>query len=241
MRYCGACHGAQAKGDGIVSPFMRPTPPDLTTIAQRNGGTFPTEQVERTVDGREMLHAHGTPTMPVWGTILSENLGSRGTQRPGIERRVLGQSPRCRRVPANDPGEIAAEWRSSAFAPGGQAARRRTEKTPAPALRRRLTGARPIMLRARQDHRVCARAARGPRAGAGRALRRSSARRRPSAWCAATTPNATSRSTPVAQATPVRPHFRIAPNCPSHNVLKTGSVSPSATDVAFSDRPAGGA
>jgi cytochrome c len=91
LRYCGACHGAQAKGDGIVSPFMRPTPPDLTTIAQRNGGTFPTEQVERTVDGREMLHAHGTPTMPVWGTILSQKLGSRGIQRPGIERRVLGQ------------------------------------------------------------------------------------------------------------------------------------------------------
>jgi hypothetical protein len=91
LRYCGACHGAQAKGDGIVSSFMRPTPPDLTTIARRNGGTFPTEQVEKTVDGREMLHAHGTPTMPVWGAILSQNLGSRGTQRPAIERRVVGQ------------------------------------------------------------------------------------------------------------------------------------------------------
>jgi hypothetical protein len=91
LRYCAACHGVQAKGDGIVSSFMRPTPPDLTTIARRNGGPFPTEEVEKIVDGREMLHAHGTPTMPVWGTILSQNLGSRGIQRPGIERRVLGQ------------------------------------------------------------------------------------------------------------------------------------------------------
>jgi hypothetical protein len=29
--------------------------------------------------------------MPVWGKILSQNLGSTGIQHPGIERRVVGQ------------------------------------------------------------------------------------------------------------------------------------------------------
>lgn len=91
VRYCGACHGPHAKGDGIVASLMRPPPPDLTTIAARSAGTFSIEEVARTIDGREMPHGHGEPTMPVWGTVLSERLGSRGKQRPAIERRVQSQ------------------------------------------------------------------------------------------------------------------------------------------------------
>lgn len=88
LRYCGACHGPQAKGDGIAAAFMRPSPPDLTLLAPRHGGAFPMEQVVKTIDGREMLRAHGSPAMPVWGQILSEELGSKGKQRPAVERRV---------------------------------------------------------------------------------------------------------------------------------------------------------
>jgi hypothetical protein len=67
---------------------MRPHPPDLTRLASRHGGEFPLEQVVTAIDGREALRAHGEPAMPVWGEILSEELGSKGKQRPAIERRV---------------------------------------------------------------------------------------------------------------------------------------------------------
>jgi mono/diheme cytochrome c family protein len=91
LRYCGACHGPQAKGDGIVGGLMQPSPPDLTSLASRHGGTFPLELVVKTIDGRELPRAHGEPAMPVWGQILSEELGSKGKPRPAVERRVQGR------------------------------------------------------------------------------------------------------------------------------------------------------
>jgi mono/diheme cytochrome c family protein len=88
LKYCSACHGTAGKGDGVAGSLMRPLPADLTTLAARHGGEFPMEQVVRTIDGRQALHAHGAPTMPVWGEVLSEELGSGDRQRPPIERRV---------------------------------------------------------------------------------------------------------------------------------------------------------
>jgi hypothetical protein len=41
--------------------------PDLTRIAQRDGGEFPLEDVRRTIDGRFDRPAHGPRDMPVWG------------------------------------------------------------------------------------------------------------------------------------------------------------------------------
>ena len=40
---------------------------DLTGLAKRNGGEFPTELVVRIVDGRKPVKGHGGPNMPVWG------------------------------------------------------------------------------------------------------------------------------------------------------------------------------
>ena len=67
---------------------MRPAPADLTRLASRHGGEYPLELVVRTIDGRQALRAHGEPTMPVLGEVLSEELGSKDKQRPAIERRV---------------------------------------------------------------------------------------------------------------------------------------------------------
>jgi mono/diheme cytochrome c family protein len=91
LKYCSACHGPQAKGNGAAGSLMRPLPPDLTRLASRSGGEFPMEQVVRAIDGREALRAHGEPAMPVWGEILSEELGSADKLRPPIERRVQGR------------------------------------------------------------------------------------------------------------------------------------------------------
>ena len=91
LRYCGACHGPQAKGDGIVASFMRVKPPDLTLISARHGGEFPLADVVKTIDGREMLRAHGEPAMPVWGEILSSEIGDGKRRSVPVERRVQGR------------------------------------------------------------------------------------------------------------------------------------------------------
>jgi mono/diheme cytochrome c family protein len=65
--YCASCHGVEGRGDGPLAEQLRYRPADLTAIAKRNGGEFPTEQVVRIVDGRKPLKGHGGPDMPVWG------------------------------------------------------------------------------------------------------------------------------------------------------------------------------
>jgi mono/diheme cytochrome c family protein len=64
---CSSCHGAGGQGDGPVSSLIKIGVPDLTRIAQREGGEFPTEDVRRTIDGRWDRRAHGARDMPVWG------------------------------------------------------------------------------------------------------------------------------------------------------------------------------
>jgi len=69
--YCASCHGREGKGDGPVASALNRRPSDLTTIAKRNGGRFPTDRVERFVTGdREPSLAHGSADMPVWGPIF---------------------------------------------------------------------------------------------------------------------------------------------------------------------------
>ena len=66
-RLCASCHGVSGRGDGPVAPLIKIGVPDLTRIAHRDGGEFPTEDVKRTIDGRFERPAHGPRDMPVWG------------------------------------------------------------------------------------------------------------------------------------------------------------------------------
>jgi mono/diheme cytochrome c family protein len=66
-RHCAACHGTRGRGDGPVAQVLRTRPADLTSIAARRGGDFPTSEIVRFIDGRFDLPAHGTREMPVWG------------------------------------------------------------------------------------------------------------------------------------------------------------------------------
>ncbi len=70
--YCASCHGRDGKGGGPVVPSLKSLPPDLTTIARRNGGKFPRDRVESLVAGdREWsTTVHGSKEMPVWGPIF---------------------------------------------------------------------------------------------------------------------------------------------------------------------------
>ena len=66
-RFCAACHGSQARGDGPVARSLSTAVPDLTRIEERNGGEFPADAVRQSIDGRSLAVAHGTRAMPVWG------------------------------------------------------------------------------------------------------------------------------------------------------------------------------
>ena len=70
--YCASCHGTEGKGDGPVAPALNSKVPDLTTIAQRNGGVFPATQVNKIISGDQIILAHGTREMPVWGPIFHQ-------------------------------------------------------------------------------------------------------------------------------------------------------------------------
>ena len=65
-RQCASCHGLGGRGDGPVAPALRVAPPDLTWLAERNGGEFPREHVIAVVTGTIAITAHGTREMPVW-------------------------------------------------------------------------------------------------------------------------------------------------------------------------------
>jgi mono/diheme cytochrome c family protein len=67
QQLCSSCHGVNGRGDGPVSSLIKIGVPDLTRIAARDGGEFPTEDVRRTIDGRWDRRAHGARDMPVWG------------------------------------------------------------------------------------------------------------------------------------------------------------------------------
>ena len=82
VNYCGSCHGPQAKGDGPMASVLRIKPADLTTIAKRNGGKFPSDTVFRSVDGRNPVMGHGG-NMPVWGDAF---LRAQGGTSPDVVR-----------------------------------------------------------------------------------------------------------------------------------------------------------
>jgi mono/diheme cytochrome c family protein len=70
--YCAPCHGQEAKGDGPAAAALNTKVPDLTTIAQRNGGVFPEARVRSIIAGDDAVVAHGSREMPIWGPIFHQ-------------------------------------------------------------------------------------------------------------------------------------------------------------------------
>ena len=68
--YCASCHGTSARGDGPLASAMNRKPANLTEIAKRNGGEYPSEMVFKVIDGRQPIRGHGGPDMPVWGDVF---------------------------------------------------------------------------------------------------------------------------------------------------------------------------
>jgi len=68
--YCAVCHGKEGRGDGPAAIALSKAPADLTRIAARNGGTFPDVRVRRYIEGADVVPAHGTRDMPMWGNLF---------------------------------------------------------------------------------------------------------------------------------------------------------------------------
>ena len=65
---CAVCHGKLGKGDGPYAGMVDTKGgADLTQLAKRNGGVFPIYKVTQTIDGRNVVKAHGPRDMPIWG------------------------------------------------------------------------------------------------------------------------------------------------------------------------------
>jgi mono/diheme cytochrome c family protein len=74
-RYCVSCHGKTGRGDGPLASDLKVTVPDLTTLAARNSGRYPSARVQQVIEGGEPLRGHGTSDMPAWGDAFKRTEG----------------------------------------------------------------------------------------------------------------------------------------------------------------------
>lgn len=79
--YCAVCHGQDAKGTGPAADALKKAPADLTQITRRSGGaTFPEVHVMRIIKGDDIVGAHGTRDMPIWGELFTSLRGKETTE-----------------------------------------------------------------------------------------------------------------------------------------------------------------
>lgn len=73
--YCAVCHGQDAKGSGPAADALKKAPADLTQIARKSGGSFPEIHVQRVIRGDDVVGAHGSRDMPIWGELFTSLQG----------------------------------------------------------------------------------------------------------------------------------------------------------------------
>ena len=91
VAYCSACHGLSGRGDGAMAATLDHRPADLTGLAARNRGVFPTTRVMAKIWGYTGGQ-RGTAIMPNFGPLLESDLvpydGGDGIQTPTPARLV---------------------------------------------------------------------------------------------------------------------------------------------------------
>ncbi len=70
--YCASCHGVDAKGGGPAASALKARVPDLTTLTRNNRGQFPRARVRETIEGGQVVVAHGSREMPIWGPVFHQ-------------------------------------------------------------------------------------------------------------------------------------------------------------------------
>jgi mono/diheme cytochrome c family protein len=82
-RYCVACHGTEAKGDGSLSKDLRVPVPDLTQLTE--AGVYPYDRVVLSVAKGSTVKGHGSDDMPAWGPAFSR---TRGTETTTVDQAI---------------------------------------------------------------------------------------------------------------------------------------------------------
>jgi len=75
VNYCASCHGKTGVGDGPAAAALKIAPADLTQLAKKNGGKYPSMRVASVLNGQANLAAHGNTEMPVWGSVFRQMSG----------------------------------------------------------------------------------------------------------------------------------------------------------------------
>jgi Cytochrome C oxidase, cbb3-type, subunit III len=70
--YCASCHGLDARGGGPAATALKVKPTDLTLLARNNRGEFPTAHGRETIMGGQLVAAHGSRRMPIWGPVFHQ-------------------------------------------------------------------------------------------------------------------------------------------------------------------------
>ncbi|MDP6183435.1 MAG: cytochrome c [Gammaproteobacteria bacterium] len=86
MRSCSVCHGRDARGAGPYAPMLVVAPSDLTTLSKANEGRFPFEQVLEIISGNELMPAHGSRDMPIWGQEFEHEAETLGVDARSLVR-----------------------------------------------------------------------------------------------------------------------------------------------------------
>ena len=68
---CASCHGRDGKGHGWLSYFLSVQPPNLTTLAIKNGGVLPMDRIYQSISG-DGIPIHGPSDMPAWGKTYKQ-------------------------------------------------------------------------------------------------------------------------------------------------------------------------
>jgi len=91
---CAACHGENGRGTGIYAAQLTTRPADLSVLAKNNQGVFPFWRVYEAISGNELMPAHGSRDMPIWGQELAAE--AVGADKATFVRGVfLKSSPGC--------------------------------------------------------------------------------------------------------------------------------------------------
>ena len=75
--YCAVCHGPTGKGNGPAAAALKKTPADLTQLSKKNGGQFPAIKISLVIKGSDVVAAHGSRDMPIWGKIFTDMDGEK--------------------------------------------------------------------------------------------------------------------------------------------------------------------
>ena len=82
QRHCALCHGLDGTGHGPLAEAMKAVPTDLTLLAARNKGEFPSTRVADVIRNGGGVLGHGSSAMLAWGNYF----GEKGNPKVGKER-----------------------------------------------------------------------------------------------------------------------------------------------------------